>query len=133
MGDIFNHRNLDCTFLHFQNGWVRLYQFKFMFLGHDRHKFCQMSFENDSLRRLVPALVLEGLDHLRIRYISYCRRTRSSPATRKFLLLASDITLQTTAFITSDAIVHESHLQMRLSISHSHCKQTCLSLATNVF
>ena len=47
---------------------LRAYQFNFMLLGPDRPKIWQMSFNNDSLRRLVSALVWEGLNHLRIRY-----------------------------------------------------------------
>ena len=47
---------------------IRPYQFNFMLLRPDQPKFWQMSFNNDSLRRLVPALVSEGLDYLRIRY-----------------------------------------------------------------
>ena len=47
---------------------TRPYQFNFMLLGPDQPKFWQMSFNNDSLRRLVLALVREGLNHFRIRY-----------------------------------------------------------------
>ena len=40
------------------------------------------------------------------------------------------ITLQTNAFIASDVIVSATHLHAG---TVSHCRRTCLSLATNVF
>ena len=52
--------------------WLRPFQFNFMLLGSNRPKFWQMSFSNYSLRRLVPGLVWEGLDHFWIRYYSTC-------------------------------------------------------------
>ena len=84
---------------------LRPYQFNFMLLGPDRPKFWQMSFNNDSLRKLVSALVWEGLNHLRIRYHS------------------------------ADVLVHRYRRDTVCYSppNTARCRRTCLSLATNAF
>ena len=104
--------------LHYQFR-LRPFQLNFMLLGPDRPKFWQISFNNDSLRTLVPALVWECLDHFRIRYhtadelvhryrrdslcyshpntIALCRRTCLSLATHAFRAEINTLALETNA------------------------------------
>ena len=77
-----------------------------MLLGTDRPKFWQVSFNIDSLRRLVPALVWKAW--ITSEYdITLQRYAFIATATRQSLLLASkhDSTLQTNMFIASDELL----------------------------